>query len=233
MQNNEKSVVYYTHNKCDENILNACRKQLKKCIGTMSLISVSQQPLDFGKNYVLNLKPSVLSMFEQILFGLKKCKTDIVFMAEHDILYHPSHFEFVPEKTNVYYYNTNIWKVRPSDGMAVNYTTCQVAALCAHKNILIEHYEKKVTRVKKEGFTRRMGFEPGNHPPPRGIDRYKIKTWQSEYPNIDIRHNKTLTARRFSLDKFRRKPKDWKVSDEIPGWGKTKGRFEKWISQIC
>jgi hypothetical protein len=51
----------------------------------------------------------------------------------------------------------------------------------------------------------------------------------SEYPNIDIRHNKNLTPSRWSQDEFRDKKtcQGWKIADDVPGWGITKDRFNE------
>ena len=77
-----KGIVYYTNNVLDEKIFLACQAQLKRCmeIWKFPIISVSQKPINFGKNYVMDLQSSVRSMFIQILKGIKECKTDIIFL---------------------------------------------------------------------------------------------------------------------------------------------------------
>jgi len=79
-----------------------------------------------------------------------------------------------------------------------------------------------------------MGFEPGTHMFPRGIDNYKAERYMSEYPNVDIRHDHNLTANRFKKEQFRsqRSIKGWTLSDEIPGWGKTKDRFNEFLRDV-
>jgi hypothetical protein len=83
--------------------------------------------------------------------------------------------------------------------------------------------------VEKEGFTRAMGFEPGCHQFPRGVDEYHAESWESEHPNIDIRHSNNLTANRWKKEQFRSENsiRGWKEADEVPGWGKTKDQFDK------
>jgi len=230
-----KGLVYYTDNKASEYILNTCRNNLNKVRNGKSLVSVSLLPIDFGdKNVVLNLQRSRLTMFKQILAGLEVLDTDIAFLVEHDVVYHPTHFDFVPPKENVYYYNINTWKLREKDGQALHYITQQTSGLCAYRKLLIEHYRKRVERVTKNGHDHRIGYEPGTHSFPRGIDNYKAESWKSEFPNVDIRHAYNLTANRFRQDQFR-SPKScqgWMLADEIPGWGKTKGRFNEFIKEI-
>lgn len=229
-----KGMVYYTDNRCEERILNVVRQRIKAATNGHHIVSVSHYPIDFGENIVMQLERGPLSLFKQILIGLKAVKADIVFLVEHDVLYHPSHFNFVPEKEDIFYYNEHTYKVDAKTGQAVFYHTKQTSGLCAWRELLIEHYSKRVERVQKEGFTRRMGFEPGTHRPPRGIDNYKAQAWMSEYPNVDIRHGSNLTANRFRREQFRseRSIRGWKLVDEVPGWGRTKGEFDSFIYSL-
>jgi len=233
-QNLTKGLVYYTDNRCEERILQVVRRQLDAARNGNPLVAVSQFPIDFGINIVLPLARSVLTMFKQILAGLEKIEADIVFLVEHDVLYHPSHFDFTPPKKQVFYYNENTYKVDAASGQALFYYTKQTSGLCAHRELLLEHYEKRVARVEKTGFTRRMGFEPGTHRFPRGIDDYPAERWMSKYPNIDIRHSNNLTANRFKKEQFRsqRAIVGWKMSNDVPGWGKTKGRFDEFLYEL-
>jgi hypothetical protein len=161
-------------------------------------------------------------MFRQILAGLEALDTDYVFFAEHDVLYHPSHFDFVPDECDRYYYNTNVWKLRVEDGHCLHYDCRQTSGLCADRELLIKHYRERVRRVEAEGFSRKMGFEPGTHKRAERVDDYGSDSWQSAYPNVDIRHGGNLTPSRWSKEQFRdqRYTAGWIESDEIPGWGR-------------
>ena len=106
---------------------------------------------------------------------------------------------------------------------------------------MVEHYRKRVAKVlrnqadltaagkpiKNEGFSLHMGFEPGQHTPPRGVDEHKSASWMSKHPNVDIRHTQNLTPNRWSKDLFRdqRFTEGWTEAEEIPGWGKFKEFF--------
>jgi glycosyltransferase involved in cell wall biosynthesis len=230
-----KGLVYYTDNRCEERIMDAVRKRIKAATNGHHIVSVSHFPIDFGENIVMQLERGALSMFKQILVGLKKVKSDVVFLVEHDVLYHPTHFNFTPDEEDIFYYNENVYKVCAKTGQALFYHTKQTSGLCAYKDLLIEHYTRRVERVQKEGFTRRMGFEPGTHSYPRGVDNYKAKAWMSNFPNVDIRHGNTFTANRFKREQFRseRSIRGWKLVDEVPGWGKTKGEFDNFIYRIA
>jgi glycosyltransferase involved in cell wall biosynthesis len=223
-------VVYYTDNELDSTIMEKCQKQIKKSIGQHRLVSVSLKPMDFGDNIYLPLERGYLAMFKQILAGLEELDTDYVFLAEHDVLYHPTHFQFIPPEDNIFYYNTNVWKVRMSDGHGLYVDDCrQVSGLCANRKLLIEHYSKRIEIVERDGFTRAMGFEPGTHGREERIDDYKSESWKSEFPNIDLRHGGNLTESRWNRDEFRnrRYTMGWAERENFPGWGTLRWIWKK------
>lgn len=228
------SVVYYTDNELDPVIIQASQNQLTRATGNIEIVSVSLKPIPFGQNIVLPLERGYLTMFKQILAGLEAATGDVVFLCEHDILYHPSHFNFLPPRKDVFYYNRNNWKVRYDDGQALFYTCEQTMGLCAYRELLLEHYRRRVARVESDGFNRSMGFEPGKHQLPNGVDSYGWDFYFSEYPNIDIRHDKNLTSSRWRQDQFRNQKncQDWKMADDVPGWGVTKGRFKDLLGEL-
>jgi hypothetical protein len=229
-----KGLVYYTDNRCEERITNIVRRQLENISNGRPIVSVSQYPIAFGSNVVMPLPRGPLTMFKQILAGLQAITADVVFLVEHDVIYHLSHFDFTPPKTDVFYYNENTYKVDAKSGQALFYYTKQTSGLCAYRDLLIEHYERRVARVEKEGFTRRMGFEPGTHRFPRGVDDYRSERYMSGFPNIDVRHASNLTANRFKKEQYRsqRSIKGWKMCDDVPGWGRTKGRFDEFLYEL-
>lgn len=226
-QGQTKGIIYYTDNKLNLKIAHACKKQIKN-IG-LPIVSASLKPMfDMGKNIHIRMQRGYMAYFTQILAALEASDADIVFFCEHDWLYHPSHFYFVPPRKDVYYYNDNWWRLRVSDGHAVHYETHLLPALCAYRELLLHHYRERMQRIQKEGFSvdlvLRMGFEPGTHNRKERIDDFKAEGWRSEYPNIDIRHENNLTASKWKPDDFRSQNncRGWVEAEEIPGWGKGK-----------
>jgi hypothetical protein len=218
-----KGILYYTDNRLSEGIMDKCQRQIKTGAGQNRIVSVSLEKIEFGDNVHIPLEPGYLTLFKQILLGLEELDTDVVYFCEHDVLYHPSHFDFVPPDDNKFYYNTNVWKLRVSDGHALRVDNLkQTSGLCARRELLLEHYRKRVKMVEEHGFSRKMGFEPGTHGRKERVDNYKSATWESKYPNIDIRHDNNLTPSRWKKEQFRNKryTRGWTESDEIPGWGK-------------
>ncbi len=221
-----RGIIYYTDNRLDEPIMSACQRQLEKA--GLPIVSASLKPLAFGENVVLDGKRGALTMFRQILAALEACEADVVFFAEHDVMYHPSHFEFTPERRDLFYYNNNVWKVDAETGKALFHYSNHTSQLCAYRELLLEHYRERVRRVEAEGFSRRMGYEPGTHGRKERVDDYKCDTWMSEVPNLDLRHKQNLTQTRWKREQFRnqRFTKGWTIADEVPGWGQTRGRME-------
>lgn len=217
-----KGILYYTDNRLQAGIMQACQEQLRRAANGKRIVSVSLQPITFGDNIALDLERGYLTLFKQILAGLEALDCDVVFFAEHDVLYHPAHFDFVPAECDRYYYNTNVWKLRLADGHALHYDCQQTSGLTAYRALLVDHYRERVRRVEAEGFSRKMGFEPGTHGRPKRVDDYKAESWQSAAPNVDIRHDNNLTPSRWSKAEFRnqRYTAGWVEADVIPGWGK-------------
>lgn len=216
-----KGIIYYTDNRLSPPILAACQQQIRQSVNGHEIISVSLQPLDFGRNITLDKERGYLTMFEEILAGLEASTADIIFLAEHDILYHQSHFAFTPPDPAKVYYNTNVWHIRASDGHAVTYTAKRTSQLCAYRAVLLTHYRKRVELVRRHGFSRRQGFEPGSHRRAERVDDLESETWHSKFPNLDLKHGQNLTEARWNPAEFRdqRNCRNWQESDVIPGWG--------------
>jgi hypothetical protein len=216
-------VLFYTCSTLADPLATAVRTNLKSAVNGHEIGSVSRERLDFGDwNIVLQLERGPLAMHEQILAGLERMQSDYVFLCEHDVLYHPSHFEFIPPTKDKFYYNVNVWRVRETDGHAVRTDDCrQVSGLCASRELLIDHYRKRVERIRREGFSRKNGYEPGTKGLPHGYDNSQSEVWSSPFPNLDIRHGNTLTSSHWTIDSFRN-PK------YARGWRETDDAIEPW-----
>jgi DNA-directed RNA polymerase subunit RPC12/RpoP len=227
--------VYYSDCRPDPAILDASRRTIER--SGLPIVAVTLQPIDWtaAHNIVLPLERGYLAMFKQILAGLEALDTEFAFLVEHDLLYHSSHFEFRPTRGDRYYYNQNVYKVDAQSGHALHYLCNQTSGLCASRQLLIEHYRKRVAAVERDGFSRRNGFEPGTRKIRHGgFDDVHHDTWMSAYPNIDIRHGTCLTKSRWKKDEFRnqRYTAGWTESDSVPGWGHTEGRFAEILQRL-
>lgn len=209
----EKGVIYYTHNQLPVKLAKRVQSQIKS-VG-LPIVSASLKPMDnMGKNVCIRGERGVLSYFRQIVAALEASNAETVYFCEHDVLYHPSHFDFTPPTKDKFYYNHNVWRVRQSDGFAVTWEANQVAELVCNRELALEWYREKLEQVEADHFDR--SYEPG------GRDPFKYGTFRSESPNIDIRHEGNLTKSKWSPDDFRDKSTcvNWQEStiDKIPGW---------------
>lgn len=239
---NNKGIIFFTDNQVNLKVAHAVQKQLKS-VG-LPIVSASLKPMsNFGTNVHVKLKRGYLTMFKQILAALEASKSEIVYFCEHDVLYHPSHFQFTPAKKDIVYYNVNWFKVREKDGYAVSWEAKQVSGICAYRQTLIEHYRKRVAIVEKHGYNHSMGFEPGSHnyketiatrdksliAPDVYIDDLLSEEWKSKYPYVDIRTDKNLSFSKWSLNDFRDKTtaRNFRISNlqSIEGWDFSKGLY--------
>lgn len=226
----DKGIIYYTPNNVAEPLFSAVQRQILEA--DLPIVSVSLKPIDFGKNIVLDLEPSVISMYKQILTALKHSESKYVFFCEHDVLYHPSHFEFTPPTDDTFYFNVNVWKCLFKTGDCHTYDDMRsVSGMCVNREFAVEHYKRRLDYIYKKGFdklpvqrnprwARVMGFEPGKKVKSGGFSEEKIDQWKSEFPNIDIRHNHNMTDAKTNPKDFNVVPTGWKEGriETLEGW---------------
>lgn len=202
-----KGIIYYTDNRLDEKIMSVCQEQLLKT--GLPITSVSLKPINFGKNIHLPLERGYETYFTQIITALENAKEDTIFFCEHDVLYHPSHFDFIPSDDSTFYYNLNVWRWKYPTDHFVTWDANQVAELCCNRELALEWYKRKLEQLKSGKFNR--SFEPED----------KYENWRSKEPNIDIRHGENLTKSKWSINDFRDKKTAINFrAGTIPDWAK-------------
>lgn len=210
--NVSRGIIYYTDNQLSVKLARYVQKQLRA--SGLPIVSASLKPMsNMGTNIHLPLKRGLVTYFKQIVAALETSTADIVYFCEHDVLYHQTHFEFIPPTNDKFYYNQNFWKVR-SDGFAVHWDANQVSGLCCYRELALEFYRRKLQEAEADNFNR--SFEPGSRDPS------KHAAWKSPFPNIDVRHKGTMTRSKWSPEDFRNKSAcvNWREStiDKIEGW---------------
>jgi len=110
MSDSNITIVYYTDNCLDDEIMSVCQRHLLRSANGHRIISVSQQPLDFGENVCVgDIGRSWLSLYKQLFEGVRRAKTRYVAMAEHDCIYSEDHLTWIPPRDDTFYYNDNCW----------------------------------------------------------------------------------------------------------------------------
>ncbi|MBI2034510.1 MAG: glycosyltransferase family 2 protein [Candidatus Levybacteria bacterium] len=140
-----KGIIYYTDNQLDEKIAKPVRDQLLKVSleKNIPIVSATLKKIDFGvKNiHFPSLRRGYPALFKQIMSALEHSSAEIIFFCEHDVLYSPSHFDFVPQDKDTFYYNQNVWLLRTSDGHALHYDVNQLSGLCGYRKELLTHFK--------------------------------------------------------------------------------------------
>lgn len=104
------TIIYYSSNHEKPEFEERIRKNILEVCGKLPIISVTQKPIDFGKNIVVgDVGVSGFNMFRQVQIACREAKTKFVLSAEADCLYPPDYFTFVPKKDNVCYRNSNLY----------------------------------------------------------------------------------------------------------------------------
>lgn len=232
-----KGMIYYTTNDLDEKLAKPVRNILQSVSDDkkISIVSSSLKKMDFGvKNvYFPSLKRGYYAMYKQILGALENSKSDWIFYTEHDVLYHPSHFDFEPADKETFYYNQNVWYLRP-DGHAMHFDVNQLSGLCVWRDTALVHYREKFKMIEEKykelsldefnNWIRFMGHEPFTHNRIQYQTTFKMDTWKSELPNIDLRFGANSTGMRWNKDQYRNQDLliNWQESDNfIEGWNTT------------
>jgi hypothetical protein len=221
-----KSIIFITDSRLDENIASLNRKYILKAKGDNELISVTQKSLsNFGYNINMgNIGRSWLNIYKQQLAGLKVATTKYVAIAEHDCLYSQEHFDWVPPRDDTFYYNENCWLVQYSgnhpqyNGM-YSYLAKRKALsqLICNRELLIESIEERLYLIECGlRIVKKLG-EPGAFPEDivkgarlaingshgylapfldKHLKKFKSELFNTKIANLDIRHSGNFTGPR-------------------------------------
>lgn len=218
------TVIYLTDNSVAPNIATLCRANILKAIGDFPLISVSHEPIDFGMNICVGKLPrSSLTINIQMMKALEKVTTPFIAIAEHDCLYWPEHFLFVPPDKN-FWYNENVWLLQyesidhpESNGMFSFFPTRK-----ANSQLIVatdQMIRSTQDRIRMMGDPAWMAKHPSGRIGEAGVmdldhamklsrgasvrhireqlrqyvEGYIGKIWRSKSPNLDIRHGNNFT----------------------------------------
>jgi hypothetical protein len=200
----KKTILYCSDNRIDQHILRLVRQHI--LTAKLPVVSVTHEPLEFGQNICVgNIGHSLKSYASQLMVGLSMIQTGVVYIVEHDVLYHPSHFKLLPANPRMGYFDTNRWIGVVADGCYYNWAKTSPFGLRAlsmslgYVDFFLEHISRLAIRIWN-------GWKS------------QITPWdctaciEAEGPSVDIRHAKNLT-----------KDEKWKRSDvrldSLDPWG--------------
>jgi len=229
------TIIYLTDHSLDEKLNKLCQKILLREAREIPIISVSQRPIEFGKNICVGeIGRSWLSLYKQLKAGIDNVETENIVICEHDCIYTYEHLSFSPPKDNTVYYNNNTWLVQYDSKDKFEYNGMfsfmprryAMSQLVANKEfmridtdlrlrVLMDQTDDiSVIRAQQWAATGRsmsIGFLIQHKLPDHPHQRFTTKI-----PSLDIRHNDNFTGSK------RGKKRCW----ELPYWGKLEDIME-------
>jgi len=226
----DMTVIYYTANLLEDThpkFVARIKDQLRKASDGLPIISVSHEPLDFGKNICVgDIGRSHLNIYKQILIGCKEAETKYVAMAEDDILYSWEHFHCYRPKENIFGYNMSKWSIFTwTKPPTFSYRHRRVVnSLIAPRDMLVAAMEERFKRLevlkaegrKEENIIKFWG-DPGRYEDYLGVTIRQTQEFNSSVPNIVYSHEDAYGF----ISRGKRKALGNPRAYVIPDWGKA------------
>jgi hypothetical protein len=222
------TVLYYTANTLREPFASRVREQLIKAIGNLPLVSVSQIPMNFGKNICVgHIGQSYLNIYRQILVGAKASETDFVALAEDDVLYPPEHFTtFLPPKDRVAYdmarWSFYTWSRPPIFTFKNRQTN---TSLIAPRELIIEALEERFAKYPDDSqVPLNRWAEVGRKERELGVTVRKVQEFVAQVPHIMFSHEDAIGYQYLG----KRKAQGFLKAYDVPYWGKAEAIMDLW-----
>ena len=183
---NDITLLYYTANTIEEQLGESVRKHLLSIKGNLPIVSVSQKPLEFGKNICVGeIGKTYYNCYKQIFTGAYAIKTKYVACCEDDTLYSKEHFKHRPSNEKVFSYNKNMWYCEETEFWTKGWTgmlSCIVST-----QYLIDTLKPKFDKYPTEPVYRPNRIssvfqEPGRY------DKAKTEYWESKIPIVTFNY---------------------------------------------
>lgn len=212
------TIIYYTSNRENPDFERKVQENLLKNCGGLPIISVSQKPIDLGKNVCVgDVGVSGFNMFRQVQIACEAAKSTFVISAEADCLYPPDYFQYIPPYRNIPYRNSNLY-VMPDKRDYFFYKK----EGATHAQIVGRKFYLKVLKKLFKGAPL-WSTEEKNFPKERWgkADVFdKISYWQTKNPVFQIKTHKGMRYYTRS---------DRSPIYELPYWGKGRAVRKKYL----
>jgi len=215
-----RAIIYLTDNSLDAEIADLCRRVLLDAAGDIPIVSVSQKPVDLGRNVCVGeIGRCWLSLYRQLLAGCEATDAEWVAVAEHDCLYTSEHLNYELPDGDVFWYNNSRWLVQwggnhpELNGMYSWWPgSLALSQLICRRELLHQCIAERVAFLEGGGDARAFGHaEPGVVAKARRRARsggaaylrsafdeyltsYEHQTFKTKLPNLDIRHGTNFTG---------------------------------------
>jgi hypothetical protein len=220
-EKNDITIIYYTANKISDYFYESAKNQLLKAAGDIPIISVSQKPIDLGKNICVgDIGQSVFNIYKQALIGAKEAKTKYIAMAEDDILYSPEHFT-KRSSPGRFTYNLGIQAIFTwSNPPVFSYIGRQVLSnLICERQLFIDAMEERHAKYPEDkNKPIKYWGEPGRYDKELGVTVHRTENIFTDTPNVVFSHQDSMCYK--TLGKRKAHGRD--RVEEIPYWGKAR-----------
>ncbi len=213
------TVLYYTANVLREPFASNAREILWKAKKEYPLISISQKPMDYGQNIVVDFPRAYLSIYKQILVGAKAATTEFVALAEDDTLYCPDHFAYRPPSDS-FAYDMARWSIYSWTRPAMYSMKYRISnsTLIAPRKLLIEALEERFARYPDESKISLGAWgEFGKYENRLGVTVRKTIQYTSTCPCVVFSHPEAIGYEYLGSRKNLGEIKAY----DIPYWGKA------------
>ena len=208
------TIIYITSNREDQKFEKKIQEDLLKKAGNIPVISVSQKPIDLGRNICVgDVGTSGFNVCRQILIGCMAATTPFVISAEADCLYPPDYFTFIPTKLDIPYRNTNIY-VQKYRGNFVNKKSSSLFAQVVGREFYVKRLKELFGDLPEwdgnmKNFPKEIGKKLFN----------KFEYFETQYPCISFKTGKGMRKHSASSSE---------EIYELPYWGKVKDLKEQY-----
>ena len=217
---NNLTLIYYTSNQVEERFAGNVRQSLLSF--ELPIISVSQKPLDFGRNICVgDIGVSIYNIYKQVLIGAKSADSEYVACCEDDALYNVEHFSHRP-KMDSFSYNLNRWNV--NEDLFFHRNRVNMSMCVAPRELMVETLEKRFEKyphslIREKGEL--IGFgEPGRSEAKLGLPEVKMEIFNTSIPTLVFNHRPSVGGVRRLLRKDT-------VKKELPYWGNANDLWER------
>lgn len=222
----ELTIIYYTANRIEERFAARVRDHLVETAAGIPIISVTQKPVDLGRNICLgDIGFSTYNVYWQVMIGSMHADTPYVACAEDDTLYTREHFEQRPP-ADEFGYNRARWWVEPQWVFRWRNRTAMHACI-ALRSLMVQTLDTRFRAYPKPIFDRkklRSWGEPGRYEGNLNLPEVKRGFFDTPAaPVVTFDHKGSLYG-------LRRWNKDDRIERELPYWGTAAGLIEEFCA---
>lgn len=165
------TVIYYTAHTEKPSFEDKIIKHLIEASQGFPIISVSQKPIDLGKNICVGeVGVSAKNAWRQLRIGAMAAETEFVCLAESDQLHPREFFEFEPQRNDVFYTPNPLYVVFPNEPVFKLKHGCE-GCLIVGREFLIDRINSMFRDDSWGADTERVHLTGG-----RDMARFDLKT---------------------------------------------------------